>query len=295
MRTPEAFEFRSPHGIKSVEHHSRCWNSVTVRHVVHHSNPGRDWHDLSSDQTTVAIVLEQIGGYCEPRLNVNRPTPRSRYDAGHTVFVPANTAIWGYSDNITMTRDLRLHFDLDALPKVLGDDLNLARTASPLLMLYDDRVTRCAALLAEECNSNLPENRIYGESLTMALMAALFGSHEQPVPTNNSGLARWQLRRVLEFLEAHLVEDISLEELAQLVGLSQSQFARAFKASTGLPPHRWCLHHRISRAQQMLLRGGDSLSEIAIQNGFGDQSHFTKAFRRVTGTTPASWKRQRRS
>ena len=108
------------------------------------------------------------------------------------------------------------------------------------------------------------------------------------------GLARWQLIRVLEFLEAHLTEDIGLDELAQMVGLSQSQFARAFKASTGLPPYKWCLHNRIKRAQEMLLNGNDSLSEIALENGFADQSHFTKTFRRVTGTTPATWKRHRR-
>ena len=295
MCTPEPFEFRSPHGIKSFEHQSRCWNSITVRHVLHYSNPGRVWHDLSSERTTVAIVLEQIGGYCEPRLNVNRPTPRSRYDVGHAVFVPANTPIWGYSDNIRMTRDLRLHFDVGALPKVLGDDLNFARTASPLLMLYDERVTRCAELLADECDNSLPENRMYGESLTMALMVALFVTRTQSNRANDSGLARWQLRRVLEFLESHLGHDIGLDELARLVGLSQSQFARAFKASTGLPPYKWWLGNRIKRAQEMLLNSSDSLSEIAMRNGFADQSHFTKTFRRLTGTTPANWKRARRN
>jgi AraC-like DNA-binding protein len=268
MKMPEPFEFRSPHGINRVEHQSRCWNTITVRHVVQYSKPGRVWHDISAKQTTVAIVLEQIGGYCEPRLNVNQPTPRSRYDAGHAVFVPADMSIWGYSDNIKVTRDLRLHFDLDTLSRVLGDELNHARAAAPLLMLYDERVTRCAALLAEECNRSLPENRIYGESLTMALMAALFGSHDESGRTNNSGLARSQLRRVLEFLEAHLAQDIGLDELARLVGLSQSRFARAFKASTGLPPYKWCLHNRIRRAQEMLLNGSGSLSEIAIHKRF---------------------------
>ena len=135
---------------------------------------------------------------------------------------------------------------------------------------------------------------MYGENLTMALMAALFAPHEPSNRAANSGLARWQLKRVLEFLEAHLTEDIGLDELAQTVGLSQSQFARAFKASTGLPPYKWCLHNRIKRAQAMLLNGNDSLSEIALENGFADQSHFTKTFRRVIGVTPATWKRHRR-
>ena len=129
----------------------------------------------------------------------------------------------------------------------------------------------------------------------MALMAALFASHGVSNRAVNSGLERWQLRRVLEFLGAHLTEDIGLDELAQLVGLSQSQFARAFKVSTGLPPCQWCLQNRVKRAQEMLSNGNDSVADIAIQDGFADQSHFTKTFRRVTGTTPANWKRVRRS
>jgi AraC family transcriptional regulator len=295
IREPRPFEFRSPHGINSVEHQSRCWNSITVRHVVHYSNPGRVWHDISSEQTTVAILLEQIGGYCEARLNVNRPTPRFRYDAGHATFVPADMPIWGYSDNIKVTRDLRLHFHDDALPKILGDDLDYAKVTSPVLMLYNERVTKCAKLLAEEFTGRLRENRMYGESLTTALMASLFGSHDVSTRIKNGGLARWQLKRVLEFLEAHLAEDIGLEELAQLAGLSQSQFARAFKASTGLPPYKWRLHNRIKRAQEMLLNSNNSPSEIALNYGFADQSHFTKAFRRVTGTTPANWKQHHKN
>jgi len=129
--------------------------------------------------------------------------------------------------------DLRLHFDLDTLPKVLGEGLSYSKATAPILILYDERVMNCAALLAEECISSLPENRMYGESLTMALMAALFASHEASNRVVNSGLARWQLRHVLEFLEAHLTEDIGLDELAQLVSLSVIHLAgkRAFRGS----------------------------------------------------------------
>src|SRR5258708_7331934 len=200
MNKPEPFDFRSPHGVNRVEYRSRCWNKITVRHVVQHLNPGRVWHDISSKQTTVAILLEQTGGERAPRLNFNWPTPPGRSHPGRTVFIPPGHLILGLSDSIKSTRDLRLHFDLDTLPKVLGEDLNYSKATAPVLMLYDERVTNCAALLAEECVSSLPENRMYGESLTMALMAALFASHEASNRAVNSGLARWQLRRVLEFL-----------------------------------------------------------------------------------------------
>ena len=275
-----------------MECQSRRWNGITVRQVVQHLGPGRVWHDLSSRDPTVAILLDQVGGYCEARLDVNRPTPRTRFDAGHTVFVPAETSVWGYSDGIESTRDLRLTFDANVLRRILGDELDVASTRQPVLMVYDDRIARCASLLAEECRE--PENRLYAESLTTALTALLFARWKRPRSERAKGLAPWQLRRVREFFEAHLTEDLSLQEVAELVGLSQSQFARAFKTSTGAPPHRWFVVARIKRAQELLLRDGLSLAEVSVRTGFADQSHFTKAFRRVTGTSPGQWRRARK-
>jgi AraC family transcriptional regulator len=91
-----------------------------------------------------------------------------------------------------------------------------------------------------------------------------------------------------------MMQDISLEEMAKLVGLSQSQFARSFKISTGMPPYKWSLDARIKRAQELLLLGKESISAIAIQTGFADQSHFTKTFRHATGATPKDWQRSRK-
>jgi AraC family transcriptional regulator len=286
------FEFRSPHGVRNMECQSRYWNGITVRHVVQHLGPGRVWHDLSSKDSTVAILLDQVGGYCEARLNVNRPTPRTRFDAGHTVFVPPEMSVWGYSDGIESTRDLRLSFDPNVLTSILGDEFDDRSISEPVLMVYDDRIERCASLLAEECRE--PENRIYGESLATALTALLFARWKHPRAEPAKGLGPWQLRRILEFFEAHLSEDVGLQDLADLVGLSQSQFARAFKTSTGAPPYRWFLAARIRRAQELLLQGRASLADVSSQTGFADQSHFTKAFRRVTGTSPGRWRRIRK-
>ena len=99
----------------------------------------------------------------------------------------------------------------------------------------------------------------------------------------------------MDYLEDHMMQDVSLDEMAQLVGLSPSQFARLFKISTGMPPYKWRLDARIKRAQELLLLGKDSVSAIAIQTGFADQSHFTKTFRRATGATPKDWQRDRKS
>jgi AraC-like DNA-binding protein len=264
-----------------------------VRNIVHYPDPGKAWHDISSHETTVAIVLGQIGGYCESRLNLNRPTPRSRFDVGHTTFVPAGMTVWGYTDGLQSVRELRMSFAPKVPESILGDDLDSAKTDTPVLLLYDDTMARCAELLAEECQEPSSGGRLYGESLTTALTATLFTRRNAQIQ-RASGLARWQLRRAMEYLEAHMTQDISLEEMAKLVGLSQSRFAQSFKISTGMPPYKWSLDARIKRAQELLLRCREPIAFIALQTGFADQSHFTKTFRRATGATPKDWQRSRK-
>ena len=193
----QPFEFRSPHGIRKIESFTRSWNGITVRNIVHYPYPGKAWHDLSSHETTVAIVLGQTGGYCESRLNLNRPTPRSRFDVGHTTFVPAGTTVWAYTDGLRSVRELRVSFAPKVPESILGDDLDSAKTDTPVLLLYDDKVARCAELLAEECQEPSSGGRLYGESLTTALTATLFSRRNVQIQRAN-GLARWQLRRAME-------------------------------------------------------------------------------------------------
>ena len=176
------------------------------------------------------------------------------------------------------------------LESILGDELDPAKLDKPVLMLYDSQVTQCAALLADECQASPVGSRLFGENLTTALTAALFASRKAATQ-REQGLSRWQLRKAMDYLEANLTQDISLEEMARMSGLSQSQFARLFRTSTGMPPYKWSLYARIKRAQELLLLGKDSISAIAVRTGFADQSHFTKTFRRATGTTPKDWQR----
>jgi len=107
------------------------------------------------------------------------------------------------------------------------------------------------------------------------------------------GLAPWQERRAKELMMAFIDEALPLSRLATECGLSVRHFARAFRFSTGLPPHRWLLHHRVERAKELLQRKALSLADIAAFCGFADQSHFTRVFTRIVGASPGSWRRYR--
>jgi AraC family transcriptional regulator len=108
-------------------------------------------------------------------------------------------------------------------------------------------------------------------------------------------LAPWQIHRAIRLLLSADGANCSVEMLACACGLSRSHFAHAFKASTGVPPHRWLLLHRVQRAREMMEGTSESLSAIAVSCGFADQSHFTRAFGSIVGASPAAWRRERRS
>jgi len=105
-----------------------------------------------------------------------------------------------------------------------------------------------------------------------------------------SGLAPWQLRTVKALMRANLDGHISLHRIASECGLSAAHFARAFRVSTGTPPHRWLMSQRIDQSKALLTNSTLSLTEIAIKCGYSDQSHFTRAFSAAVGTTPGRWR-----
>jgi transcriptional regulator GlxA family with amidase domain len=107
------------------------------------------------------------------------------------------------------------------------------------------------------------------------------------------GLPPQALRRVREYVETHVHRNIDLETLAGTAELSVYHFARAFKQSTGVTPHGYVLQKRIERAQDMLVRTDLPLSEIALDTGFADHSHFARQFRRLTGMSPSEVRRSR--
>ena len=104
-------------------------------------------------------------------------------------------------------------------------------------------------------------------------------------------LAAWQTRRVHAYIGAHLTQRLNVRELAQLVDLSPSHFSRVFRRSFGATVHRYVMLRRVAMAQRLMLDTSEELSGIAVSCGMSDQSHMTRLFQRLVGTTPAAWRR----
>ena len=108
------------------------------------------------------------------------------------------------------------------------------------------------------------------------------------------GLPPGALRRVREYMEERLAEKIELSDLAKIAGLSGCHFSRAFKQSVGTPPHRYLVMRRIAAAAELIRTTNRSMTDIALEVGFSDQSHFTRSFSAVTGETPCALRRRHR-
>jgi len=105
-----------------------------------------------------------------------------------------------------------------------------------------------------------------------------------------STLPTCRLRRVTEYIQQNLNKELALAELAALVYMSPYHFARLFKCSTGVPPHRFVVRQRIARACAVLATPELSIGQISRTVGFRTPSHFTTVFRRVLGITPGAYR-----
>jgi RpiB/LacA/LacB family sugar-phosphate isomerase len=104
------------------------------------------------------------------------------------------------------------------------------------------------------------------------------------------GLPPRRLQRVFSHIRENVARELSVNELAQVVGMSQYYFSKLFKMSTGITPHQYVMRQRVERAQECLRETRTALAEIATQVGFETQSHFTSVFRRLVGTTPKHYR-----
>jgi len=137
----------------------------------------------------------------------------------------------------------------------------------------------------------------YVDHMALALRTHLVQTYsgvQVPSRRVQAGLAPWQEERAKALIMAHLDGEILLETLAEACGVSRAHFAKAFRVSVGMPPHRWMVLQRIERAQHYLLQTLLPLGEITHLCGFADQSHFTRTFGRVVGINPGEWRRQKR-
>ncbi|MBW4507594.1 MAG: AraC family transcriptional regulator [Scytonematopsis contorta HA4267-MV1] len=132
--------------------------------------------------------------------------------------------------------------------------------------------------------------QLYVESLTQALVIYLLrhysGAPPQIITSVDRKLTNSQMQQALDYIHAHLDQDLSLVQIAEVINISPTYFASLFKRAIGISPHQYVIQQRVEQAKSLLSKRDLSITDIALQVGFSSQSHLTQQFKRLTGITP---------
>jgi AraC family transcriptional regulator len=272
---------------------ARGWSAIAAEVRSH---PAGEIPDITSDQMEITLALVGDG-----RASVWR-----RGDGDAQAAPVTAGALWlcppgVHEDCIRIGGDLECILHV-YLPASRFDDLGRHlghRRIDPRAIRYasgldDPALVGMGMALHTELTAETAGGRLLADSLSLALAARLAGVHAEagmlvaePVP---GGLDPRRLQRVQDFIEAHLDDPLGVDDLAAVACLSPFHFARAFKAATGEPPHRYLAARRCARAKAMLVARSASISEIAWRCGFSSAANFGRAFKRATGISPAAYR-----
>lgn len=174
------------------------------------------------------------------------------------------------------------------LVRDIADEMGVSAALAPAVYLRDPQIERLSWVLQAEHDDGYASGRLFLDGLATALAARLLALQSQAAPSPvHGGLPARCLRRVVEYVEAHLDRPLSLVELAEVAGYSVSHFKALFKAAVGAPVHRYVLERRVARVQQRLCEGSMSMAALAAETGFAHASHMARAVRRVLGVSPS--------
>jgi len=148
----------------------------------------------------------------------------------------------------------------------------------------------------QELEQDTPGGKLYVQTAAQMLAVHLLRHYTEPagdireIEEATQKLTRHQIKRVTDFMLAHLSQDLSLDMLAQQIGFSAYHFARLFRQTTGESPHQFVLRLRSEQAQRLLKETNEPLAQIALECGFANQSHLTLVFKRLFGVTPRTYR-----
>jgi AraC family transcriptional regulator len=184
------------------------------------------------------------------------------------------------------------------LTDCIGEDLNRSTTSS--LALFDAHFSSDAVIknlvrsLVRIDDDGGPLGLCYVDSVGLAIAFQLLGRYLGRAalsPTKaDRKLAEWRLRRVQDYVEAHLASSIRLQDMSQIAGLSRMHFAAQFRATAGCSPHTYLLRRRIARAQELLMIPHLAMTDVAAAVGFKNQAHFAEVFKNIVGERPKQWR-----
>jgi AraC family transcriptional regulator len=286
---PTAHDPTKPACLPLLSSQSQGWENILVEQFRHPSGEGRthysDDHAICLSLAPRPVRFLQIKG---------GKTHTSLYGKGDVAITPAEMpffARWEGEDHYMQIR-IAARFIQNVAREALEinpDRLELL----PEFRIRDPQIEAIGLMLLSELQQGNCGSRLYIDSLANVLGVHLIRQYTATQPQHSiyeGGLPQHQLSQVLDYIDAHLEQDIKLADLATLLNMSQFHFSHLFKRAIGTSPYQYLLQQRIERAKKLLKDRDRSIMEIALMCGFNSHSHLSKQFRQATGMTPKAYR-----
>lgn len=274
-----------------IESSRKSWGAVTAI-VTEKRCEGPFDADFTAGRDQLVAILEEVGGRIEMRCRSQGAAPAAGAGSRPLSLIPAGVPVRGVAGNIRLVRYLVLELDLLALSRLHDRAAALAPALQPRLMFANPRLMQLCQLFADACADPVPASTLYGDSLSLALLACLQDLRDEAeLAPKPAGLLPWQMNAAIRFMHENMASNFPLSAVAERVRLSRSYFGRGFRESTGSTPHQWLIKARVARAQEMMVGSDKPLADVALAVGFSDQAHFTRSFTKLVGRSPGAWRR----
>jgi AraC-like DNA-binding protein len=219
---------------------------------------------------------------------------KSTSQAGNIIVFRPDDAHDGHGEDETGFRYAMFYLREDLVAQWLREaGLHRATQGFQQALIEDQALAQRLAGAVQACSQKRESLRAATalQSVTLAVFRRHGGAPDAASAAERG--APW-LGRVQEYLDAHFANDVGVNELAGLAGVSRVHLTRTFTAATGLAPHAYLNARRLRHARE-LLAAGQTIAQTAIESGFADQSHLTRRFKGTYGVTPGAWTSERTS
>ena len=251
---------------------------------------------IEQQNVEVVIALAATDGPVT-RIGAGRQE-QTRPDPGTVWLVPTGVGPEEIVISKPMPKTLHLFLPIEQFDN-LADQYNLGKSLVRSVQyvggLNDDLIRQVGMSVLNELSEQTAASRMVAEMSSLMLATRLIQNYvdRDLIDRIAGGPARLEparMRRVLDYIDQHLEDDIAISDLAQVAHLSEFHFARVFATTMGMPPQRYVSQRRLAAAKKMIGVGKLPLSEIAFRSGFSSQASFTRAFRRATNMTPGEFR-----
>jgi AraC family transcriptional regulator len=250
--------------------------------------PVREPRMWVKDQAVLATALRP--GSIEVGLRRSEMV-RLTFDAGEMSLVPRHLEKWFRNEDLHSLCITISDAALTAASDGPGGEVELRKVDN----LVDARLSALVEAVNAERIAGFPSGKLFLDSVEQALAVALvdgYAVRHHSAQTHRGGLGSARLRRIKEFVDAKMEDELTVCEMAQSVELSTAHFSRMFRKSTGESPHRFVLRHRVERAKEMLRAAEARVLDVAVACGFKTQQHFARVFRRMYGASPTEYRQE---